>query len=106
METLHLGQGVDYGETQPCQHAEPRQRIADHRDLLAFLERPGTVIHRQLDGLVPLEDEFDEKLIIKIKAIAFEIEAVKTVAAEHLEHRERVLEALPEEDIHQAREKP
>src|SRR5258707_13280123 len=59
---------------------DPGQRIPKDPDLLAFLERPGPVVHRNLQGRITFADQLDDQLVVEVEAVTLEIQPIQAVA--------------------------
>src|SRR5262245_21848659 len=94
---LDLRQRDDHHHTQPGQRAQPGERIAKSRDLLALAERARAVVDRYFDRAIALTHQFDQQFVVEIEAVALERKAEQAVAPEDLEHGKGILQPLAEE---------
>src|SRR5438309_1726279 len=86
------------------QRAHPRQRVAEHPDLLPLGERARPVVDGDLQRPVALANELDHQFEVEVEAVTLEGQPVQAIPPEYLEHGERVAQRLPVEDVEQRQE--
>src|SRR5262245_34838277 len=82
--------------------AEKRPGVPPQADLLALRERSRRVVDGDLERDIPGTHELGDQFPIEIEAVRFERQSVQAIAAEDLEHRERIPHPLPIDHIEQA----
>ena len=56
--------------------------------------------------MIPLADELDEQLKIKVEAITFKHQPIKAIPAKNFEHGKGIAQPLPKQDIDERGKKP
>src|ERR1700674_4902041 len=100
-----LRPGADGRKTKFENLPHPGQAVPPDAHFLSFGKRASKIIDRQFKRNITFPHQLDDKLDVEIKPVGDQVDTEKPVAAEQLEHCERVAHLRVEPHVYQRLEK-